>query len=466
MVQSPRAQSKQHAGCPHTSPRSRPALSPGLAFAANDGLRRIGRQQSPVKILVVSNLYPTDALPTNGIFVHEQVKALRRAGHDVRVASGKPVWLSVRLPRKTLQRLVAEFHNRRAPFRWATHDGVPVVYFNYFAGVLARPSLYPFIYRSALASRLQDLRNDFGYDIVHTHTAFLDGRAGAMAANRAGVPMILTEHTGPFSLVTAKVGYRIHTLAGLNAADRVIAVSRALRQEITSRLPSVKQAKIRVVPNGVDTAFFVPPDEGVPPAPRTDFAARDCLSSKDSRQAVRALWVGHFVEVKRVDRLIEALAIARRREPRLHLTLVGGGPLEDAIRHRTSDLGLADNVSFESHASRAVVRAAISASDFVVISSETETFGIVGIEAMSMGRPVLSTDCGGPRDYLENGTCGLLVDNSMEGLAIGLVKMAGTLDRFDANHIRDVACRRFDFSAIAAAIEATYASALATRSTS
>ncbi|MFX5494090.1 hypothetical protein ABTD62_20345, partial [Acinetobacter baumannii] len=86
--------------------------------------------------LVVSNMYPSPDHPAGGIFVHEQVKALRRAGIDARVVSGRPLLLSPSRPRFSARRALAELRARGRPFAWGEHDGVPLVEFNYFAGGL------------------------------------------------------------------------------------------------------------------------------------------------------------------------------------------------------------------------------------------------------------------------------------------------------------------------------------------
>ncbi|WP_066476371.1 glycosyltransferase [Bosea sp. WAO] len=472
-----------------------------------------------MKLLVVSNMYPSTANPVGGIFVHEQVKALRRAGIDARVASGKPLWLSGRRPRNTLRVVRSELSTRRKGFAWVDYDGVPTVSFNYFAGAFARPWLYPWIYRSALMDVIPNLAGDFPYELVHTHTAFLDGRAGAAAARFRSVPMVLTEHTGPFSLVTDDWRFRQHTLAGMNGADRIIAVSSALRTEITRRLPAIGESRIDVVPNGVDTRFFDPAiaNADASPDPACDWANALARSKRElvlykfiagfrlamlergeepvsgsevaraielallagvgegpyaddiegtaptplsgdaqDEDCVNVLWVGHLVDVKRVDRLLEAFAIAQRRVPALRLRLVGGGELGASLKQQAGDLGLGKVVTFVPTKSRQGIRKEMAAADLLVISSETETFGVVGIEAMAMGLPVLTTDCGGPADYVNEPRYGELVPNNTEDLAIGLQRIAARIAGFDKAELRRHAVENFDFDLVARKLAGIY----------
>lgn len=471
-----------------------------------------------MKLLVVSNMYPSAANPVGGIFVHEQVKALRRAGIDARVASGKPLWLSGRRPRHTLRVVRNELSSRRSGFAWVDYDGVPTVSFNYFAGAFARPWIYPWIYSSALMAIVPDLAADFPYELVHTHTAFLDGRAGVAAAGFRSVPMVLTEHTGPFSLVTDDPRFRRHTLAGMNGADRIIAVSGALRAEILRRLPTIDADRIGVVPNGVDTRFFDPAvaeaesaskpgDEWVrvferakrelilgkfiaglrqamlakgeepvsgnelaraielatqagigegPYAADLEASTPSSAEPQDEGEHINVLWVGHLVDVKRVDRLLEAFAIARRRVPALRLRLVGGGELEASLKQQARKLGLDKVVTFVPTKSRQGIRQEMSEADLLVISSETETFGVVGIEAMAMGLPVLATDCGGPADYVTEPRYGELVPNTTEDLAIGLQRIAARIAGFDKAELRRHAVGNFDFDLVARRLAGIY----------
>ena len=404
-----------------------------------------------MKVLVVSNMYSTEENPVGGIFVHEQVKALRRFGVDVRVATGKPLWLS-RRPHRAARRVLRELADRRRSFQWTEYDGVPVATFSYFAGGFARPFLRPWFYANSLRRLLPSLAAGFDYDLVHAHTAFLDGRAAAGAARLRNVPLALTEHTGPFSLVTDDRRMRRHTVFAMNAADQIIAVSNALRDEIEGRLPEVDPRKIMVLPNGVDCEFFDPcicPNQAGLATAGTNTKSAEEIPTAHDTETITALWVGHLVEVKRVDRLLDAFAMVAPHVPRPRLRLVGSGVLEAVLKRKAGELQVADKVTFVPTRDRAGVRAEMASADFLVISSEVETFGVVGIEAMAMGLPVVATNCGGPPDYVTGPDIGELVDNSTEGIAAGLRNMAARHSSIDRAKIRRQAVTNFDFGLLA-----------------
>ncbi len=178
---------------------------------------------------------------------------------------------------------------------------------------------------------------------------------------------------------------------------------------------------------------------------------------------IRALWVGHHVEVKRVDRLVQAFARAAAARPQLRLTLLGEGEDRAAIEALVRELGLAERVAFEPAGDRAAIAQAMQAHDFLVISSVKETFGLVALEALACGIPVLSTACGGPQDVIAKPELGLIVGNDIEGLERGLEAMA---DRHGASdparlhaHVRD----HFSWDTIADRLVGLYGTLLAPR---
>jgi glycosyltransferase involved in cell wall biosynthesis len=179
--------------------------------------------------------------------------------------------------------------------------------------------------------------------------------------------------------------------------------------------------KVEILGNGFDPGIFSPA-----PANR-------------GKKAVRALWIGQIGPVKGVDRLIRSLARIADRQPSLLLTLLGAGDGTPEMLALAAQLGIRDRISVQPPQDRAGVAAAIRAHDFVVVSSHKETFSLAALEALACGRPVLTTACGGPEDFVINGENGLVVPNSEDGLAQGLATMALTHKSFNARGISQAA---------------------------
>jgi glycosyltransferase involved in cell wall biosynthesis len=294
-------------------------------------------------------------------------------------------------------------------------DGVPVLRVPFLAsyqpfwGWLAARS-----YRWEVTRRAMAIGASFPFELVHAHTAFLDGTVAAALSRRFNVPFLLTEHTGPFSALTATPGMRSQTERAVNSANLILAVSRHLRNAILAEIAVRHPERIRVLGNGVDLAQFGLHGAGSP-----------------NDGTVQVLWIGGFLPVKQPIMLIDAFAEAWARDGRLRLTMVGEGVLEANIRQRIAERGLAEVVCIRGSASRFDVATLMRAHHFLIVSSESETFCLVAVEAMACGRPVLTTRCGGPEETVENKVQGELVDNNAAALADGMVRLAARLDEFD-----------------------------------
>ncbi|MFJ4443744.1 glycosyltransferase [Pseudomonas sp. NPDC089422] len=393
----------------------------------------------PKAVLVVSHMYPREYNKVGGIFVHEQVKALRALGVDARVVSGEPFWINTYSPRIIKRAL--DIYRKQALPEWEENEGVPVIRFPYIVSALLPFQTHAFTYSHGLMRHAARLREKFDFQLIHAHTAYTDGTAARKLAGKYKMPLVITEHTGPFTTLTRTAYLRRTTQKSLNAADKVISVSNALLGDIRKNVHLSPKLKTQVIPNLVDTEFF-----RVKPLP--------------SDGQIHMLWVGHFVPVKRIPLLLEAFAVALKSEPRLRLSLAGDGEGENQARQLAAQLGIEDLVTFLGRATREELQTHYQNCHFLVISSETETFGVVAIEAMSCGRPVLSSDCGGPVDVITHSNLGRVVGLTVEDMADGMLHMAASLGGFDAQVIRKYSEMRFSASSVAKNLATVYMQAL------
>ncbi|MDH0896694.1 MULTISPECIES: glycosyltransferase [unclassified Pseudomonas] len=388
------------------------------------------------RILVLSHMYPRDYHPAGGIFVHDQVKALRASGIDARVVSGEPFWINTTNPRMILRAL--KHYKAQRVQTWEEWDGVPLLRFPYVVSQLLPFQAHATTYSHGLIQQADWIAQDFPFDLIHAHTAYTDGNAGRHLAKKLGRPLVITEHTGPFSTLTRTPYLRRMTQKALNAADLVIAVSEKLLGDIRSQVNLRSDLEQQVVANLVDTDHFLPGE------------------SREDDGFIRMTWVGHFVPVKRVPVLLEAFALAVAQVPQLRLRLVGNGEQESLIRARIDELGLSQWVELPGLADRDQLVRHYRDSDFLVICSESETFGVVAIEAMSCGLPVLTTQCGGPKEIVSTPSLGLVVGMSVNELAEGIIIMARHSKELNPQLIRKVTELRFSSESIAQKISCIY----------
>jgi phosphatidylinositol alpha 1,6-mannosyltransferase len=267
--------------------------------------------------------------------------------------------------------------------------------------VLSLPSIalppYPEV-RVALprSSRVYRLTEAFRPDLIHCETEFTVGRIGQLAAARAGVPLVSSYHTD-FGRYTEAYGVpwlraRVSAYLGRfhRRSRRVYTPSTASRDEVR-RLGA---ADVEVWGRGVDTELFHPG--------RRSQAMRAALGMGSG---FTFLYVGRLAPEKRPQEVLEAFRLASEILPKgvIHLIVAGTGPREAELRAAAppgvSFLGLLDRQSQLPDLYANV--------DAFVFASVTETLGLVVLEAMASGLPVIASPAGGVRDHLVDGENGM-----------------------------------------------------------
>jgi glycosyltransferase involved in cell wall biosynthesis len=129
--------------------------------------------------------------------------------------------------------------------------------------------------------------------------------------------------------------------------------------------------------------------------------------------------VGRLSREKGIDLLADAFLQARRRDPRLHLVLAGGGPEQDALRER-----LGDAATFLGWVGGERLARVYASADIFLFASQTDTFGQVVLEAQASALPVVAVDAGGPSDLIAHGRTGLLAPPDAQALAEEITYLA------------------------------------------
>jgi glycosyltransferase involved in cell wall biosynthesis len=235
-------------------------------------------------------------------------------------------------------------------------------------------------------------------------------------------------------------------------ADRVIVLSHAFA-DILRRRYHVAEERIRLVAGGVECAAFA----GLPERA----SARRALGWPEAGEIV--LSVRRLARRMGLDRLIAAMPALMRTRPHLRLLIVGGGEQEAALRRQVASLGLDGRVVLTGRLPDGHLPLAYRAADLTVVPScELEGFGLVTVESLAAGTPVLVTPVGG----LPEAVAPLARDLVLPGctaadLAAGLgAALDGRLALPDARTCQAYARRHFDWSAIAARTHRVYRDAL------
>jgi glycosyltransferase involved in cell wall biosynthesis len=214
------------------------------------------------------------------------------------------------------------------------------------------------------------------------------------------MPLVVTAH----SLFGEHAPETIQTLMApnLRAADRVIAVSPHIAEQAVGL--GVEQGRVRTIRSGVDTGRY---------APRDRRAARAALQLSDDARLV--LFVGNLEPRKQVDVLLRALATVRERVAGAQLSVVGSGDNAGAqdqtaqLLRLTRELQLEDCVHYTGRVDDTRLLDYYAAADVFALSSSSEAQGIVALEAMACGLPVVASAVGGLLGTIEDGHTGFLV---------------------------------------------------------
>ena len=212
------------------------------------------------------------------------------------------------------------------------------------------------------------------------------------------------------------------------------------------RLPTSLGAPVERVPKGVDAARFNP----------NGFSMRETLRLQHRRVV---LTVARLVPIKRIDRLVETFAAVRNRVPEAHLVVVGDGPERAAIRQRAADLGVLDAATFAGAIPHQDTPAFYRAADVFALSSEFDNSPNVVLEAMASGLPVVSTDVGGVREFVDAPEGGAIVppgDAGAFAAALERYVISPTEGRAAGVYNRRKAASDFSWAASAARLLGVY----------
>jgi D-inositol-3-phosphate glycosyltransferase len=292
----------------------------------------------------------------------------------------------------------------------AVADGVRVVHLA--AGPqapMAREAVYDHL--DEFVDRVDAFRAGHGvdYDLIHGHY-WLSGAVGLVLRERWGVPLVQMFHTlGRLKNDATRDGaerepdLRIAEETRIvGAADRLVAATAIERAHLVSHY-GADPTRIAVIPCGVDTKLFTPGDKAT---------ARTALGLDDRP---RLLYVGRLAPIKGLTTLLDGMARLRASGSRAHLCVVGGDadePLnghEGELRARLADLALRDAVTFVGAQPQERLRDWYVAADATVLPSYYESFGMVALEAMACGSPVVASRVGGLQTTVRDRITGVLV---------------------------------------------------------
>jgi L-malate glycosyltransferase len=260
-------------------------------------------------------------------------------------------------------------------------------------------------YTLSLATAMAEAVQKHHLDILHVHYAIPHAASGYLAREMVGgsqrLKLITTLHGTDITLVGQEPAFFPMTRFLIEQSDAVTAVSGFLARE-THRVFGITR-EVQVIPNFVDTRQYKPLE---------DRSLRARYAQDHEALLVHA---SNFREVKNLPAVCEVFARVAAQHPS-RLLLLGDGPEREPSLARLRDLGLGDRVCAPGLVED--LAELLPLGDLLLLPSRHESFGLVALEAMSCGVPVIATDQGGTGEFIDDGVNGFLRDpDDIEGMA-------------------------------------------------
>ena len=384
-----------------------------------------------MNIVIIPAFFQTKSRKTLGSFFLEQARALQQKGHKVTILycdtySIKCVkdWFAYNEEKSEIIEGIQIYRNRCfCPLKHGIEG-----------------------HREAFAQGIQKLYDQYMQenrpDIIHAHCCVWAGYAAMKLSEQIGIPYVVTEHATLFQLHRDEISEKNDKVIRkiFQKAARVICVSGAFAKLIESYRPDID-----VVGNVVNCDAFVP---------RVD---------SEKHRGIRFLTVCYMEEEaqlykKGIDILIQAWTEVVKKYTDVKLVIGGGGSAKTKVEQWVEEQGISKYVEFTGALDRKQVIQEMQSCDCFVLPSRYETFGVVYIEAMACGKPVIAVANGGPDDFVKPFN-GLLIKPGAEELVQAFYEMIGHLTRgnyYQEEKISNYIKSKFSYEAIAEQLEAIY----------
>lgn len=382
-----------------------------------------------MKVVFVTRGWPTSADPMSGNFESVQAKALAKRGLEVAVLYLRKKSLAHVFESKAI---VCE---KEDCIRVLSKTVVLTELPRFFLTKNNRIDLW--LRQRAFLKLYECYKKTVGdADVLHAH--FINQACDCKnVLEKYHVPFVITEHWSKMNQ-TSLDGCLAILSKGYLWADKVISVSEALGESLKNKF----SIDCEVIHNMVPDHFF-----------------DSTMNTLNDTKVFRFISVGSLVAIKNFDIIIRALQKSRYLE-KCELIIVGSGPEYNILQTLIVELGLTNKVFLRGRKTPKEVSELMAASDCFILTSRSETFGIVYIEAMAKGKPVIATACGGPESFVNESNGILIPTEDIEATTEAMDFMVENIDKYDGEAIRHYCYENFSEELISKKIIDVYHNAI------
>ncbi|MDN5049869.1 glycosyltransferase [Aliarcobacter butzleri] len=363
-------------------------------------------------LIIPSEHFVTQIQPLGGIFQYHQAKALNNVGHQIGVLS-----VGYITPRYLVSKYIYKKEEKKENINikreykqlYFPHRYIPfkVLKANY---IKMADKLY------------KEYIKEFGIpDIIHAHNFLYAGIIAKFIKDEYGVNYIVTEHSSSFVRNKLSSG-KIKSIE--NVAKNALKVT-AVSSSFNNILKEYTKTNIDLLPNIVDDFFF-----------QKEF------QNKISKNFI-FLHIASLDKNKNQELLIKSFEKIAKLNHNVYLNIAGSGYMKKYLESLVKKLDIQKQVNFLGRISQEKVRDEMMKSNCFVLSSNFETFGVVLIEALACGLPLIATECGGPKDIVNKQNGILIKTNNQLELKKAMLYMYENSYKYDREKLRNGAKEKF-----------------------
>lgn len=374
-----------------------------------------------MKVLIVTGGYPSrDSV--SGVFVHQQVLALKKAGIDIAV---------LEIDLRSFRRF------RKLGFYRDCFEDITVYRFAIPVGPI--PKLTKKIGSMAAAYALKRVCHEFGEpNVIHTH--FWNTAEWLVELkSKYSAPIIVTEHSS--SIAGGNIERKIATAIGdsYKKCDAIIAVSHILKTQILK----ITGVESNIIPNILNNSF--------------------ALNKTNKNTDFSFISIGNLIKRKRFDLTISAFARFLLKHSRSRLTIIGSGVEQFKLQKLVSEYQIMDKVDFLGTVPNCELPSIYAKHHVFVLPSMGESFGVVYAEAAACGLPIIATDCGGPSDIVNEFNGCIVPLDDVEALTEAMIYIHDNYEKYDQEKISTDTTSKFGEQVIVDKLVALYEELLRNR---
>ena len=269
------------------------------------------------------------------------------------------------------------------------------------------------------------LKNKINFNFIHGHFGDLAPVCNKLS-QQFNKEYILTEHASDINPLIVKFG-KAKLIESYKNAKSVICVSEHLKSKIAALDKSIDN--LVVVPNGIDISKYV--------------------VKKKHTFKNRYIFIGHLIERKGIKILLEACSILKSVSPGFVLNIYGKGELRKYMIDYIEEKGLVNNIILRGIFSNDKINEILLDSDVLILPSYKESFGVVVIEALATGLPVIATECGGPETIIKDDSIGEIINvGDSNALYSALTKVADKYHTYNPKYLSNFVNHNYGWNVI------------------